>query len=82
MFLRYTPFGVGHPATVRRITRDCLRSEAPADTMDVDYEGVSDSEGLEEFDDEQEESDYASSDEDLGDEDEGGDGDDFDDLSF
>jgi hypothetical protein len=91
MFMRYTPLGVGHPVTIRKIIKDCLRSGASADTMDVDHdsdhEDVSDDEGLKEFDDEQE-NDYAFSDEELedeaggDDEDEGGDNNEFDDLSF
>ncbi|KAG2113688.1 hypothetical protein DEU56DRAFT_919696 [Suillus clintonianus] len=98
MFMRYNPFGVGHPVSIRKITRDCLGSGAPADAMDVvnddaDHEEVDDGEGLGEFNDEQE-GDYAFSDEELEDEDgednedggdnedEGGDGNEFDDLSF
>lgn len=88
--MRYTPFGVGHPVTIRKMIKDCLRSRASADTMDVvshdsDHEEVSDGEGLEEVDDEQE-NDYAFSDEELedgeGDEEEGSDNDELDDFSF
>jgi hypothetical protein len=92
MFMRYTSLGVGHPVSVQKLNRDCLHSGVPADTMnnldhDSDHEEVSDGEGLDEFDDE-EESDHALSDEELededggNDEDEGGDGEEFDDLSF
>ncbi|KAG1767493.1 hypothetical protein EV702DRAFT_1203702 [Suillus placidus] len=81
MFMRYTHLGVGHPAMLRRIARDCLGFEAPADAMDVvdhdaDPEEVSGGEGIEEFDEEElEEGDDG---EDGG----GSDGDIFDDLSF
>jgi hypothetical protein len=85
MFMRYTSFGIGHPLAIRRITRDCLDLEAPADTMDIDHEGASDGEGLEECDDddeEEEESDYAFSDQELDGGDGGSDDGEFDDLSF
>lgn len=95
--MRYTPFGVGHPVTIRKMIKDCLRSRESADTMDVvshdsDHEEVSDDEGFEEVDDEgleevdDEQENEAFSDEELedeeGDEEEGIDSNEFDDLSF
>jgi hypothetical protein len=66
MFMRYTPFGIGHPLTLRKITRDCLGPlAAPAagsDAMDTTIvddvgheDGVSDGEDGEECNDEREE---------------------------
>jgi hypothetical protein len=38
MFIRYTHFGVGHPALLRRITRDCFGYESGlGDTMEDIY---------------------------------------------
>lgn len=92
MFMRYTPFGVGHPVIIQSMTRDCFGLQAPADINDVvdndsDHEELSDNEGPGEFndeDEEDEEDDLAFSDEEPEDELEDGasDSDEFDDLSF
>jgi hypothetical protein len=93
MFMRYTHLGVGHPAMLRNITKDCLEPKSPGATVvsdnneeDIDYEGDSDKEHYAGCSDAEEESDEEISDNETGDEDsdEGGRDDDDDDalLSF
>lgn len=52
MFLRYTDLGVGHPATLRRIVRDCFspQTRRVSEAIDVDERG---NDGHEEEEDEQ-----------------------------
>lgn len=61
MFARYTHFGIGHPAMLRKIVQDTLGSHSVtrADTMDIanSREGEDDVEGLEEYEDVQEDDD-------------------------
>lgn len=54
--MRYTHLGVGHPAILREIARDCFGSAsvAPANAMDVVDEEVSDGEDHDVCDDEEE----------------------------
>lgn len=59
MFLRYTDLGVGHPATLRKLVRDCSSLESEVADMDVDSDDANtDGEGggNKEDDDEQLES--------------------------
>ncbi|KAG0699685.1 hypothetical protein DFH29DRAFT_877166 [Suillus ampliporus] len=51
MFMRYTHLGVGHPAILQNIIKDCLKFKSPGATIvsnsneaDMDYEGNSDEE--------------------------------------
>ncbi|KAG2739784.1 hypothetical protein P692DRAFT_201872909 [Suillus brevipes Sb2] len=92
MFMRYTHLGVGHPAMLRNITKDCLGFKSPgatviseSDEADTDCEGNSDEECSPGCSDAEEESDEEISDDETGDEDSdsdegGGDDDDDDDL--
>jgi hypothetical protein len=73
--MRYTHLGIGHSATLRRITRDCLGSRAAlaaqtsksgieiaTNEEDADDEEMGDGEGCDECDDGQEDSVVKSSD--------------------
>jgi hypothetical protein len=84
MFMRYTHFGVGHPAMLRRIARDSFRDDSPSGITnavsnsnivaleaDIAYGEDNDGEGYEGCSDEGEPSDEECSDEELEDEDEG-----------
>jgi hypothetical protein len=79
MFMRYTHLGVGHPASLRRITRDSFGYGSPGNTMDDVINGdeadEDSSEGYEGSSDEEEGVvDEWFSDEELAPEDEGHDG--------
>ncbi|KAG2133212.1 uncharacterized protein EDB93DRAFT_1254984 [Suillus bovinus] len=84
MFMRYTHFGVGHPAMLHRIARDSFRNDSPSSITnavnnsnivvleaDIGYGEDNDSEGYEGCSNEGELSDEECSDEELEDEDEG-----------
>lgn len=74
MFMRYTHFGVGHSAMLRKIIRDCTESVAQNNTMEIensnddedeDLEMVGNNECFDECDDEEDsEEDSEDSDED------------------
>lgn len=92
MFMRYTCLGIGHPAALRRITRDCLGSDIVVSphTMDIGEDSDGDLEGFdgsheegEDGEDDDEESDDEESDDDLsGGEQDEDENDEFDELSF
>lgn len=76
MFMWYTHLGVGHPAMLRNITKDCLGFKSPGATItsnsneaDVDYEVSSDEECYTGCSDAEEESDEEISDDEMEDED-------------
>lgn len=57
MFIRYTHFGVGHSAMVRKIVRDCSESVAQTNAIDIDNDEDEDGNGFDGYDDEQDDSD-------------------------
>jgi hypothetical protein len=87
MFMRYTHLGVGHPAMLRNITKNCLGLKSLGATVisnkaDMDHEGDSDKELYAGCSDAEEDSDEEISDDEMEDENldkGGGDNDDDDD---
>jgi hypothetical protein len=52
MFIRYTPYGVGHPPLLRKMARDCLTSSQTPEDMNVEEYVEGDSgDNQEEWDD-------------------------------
>lgn len=81
--MRYTHYGVGHSAMMRKVVKDCSESVTlPNIDEDVDHEVVDDGDGYDECNDEQEDDDECDDDDDDDDDDgelDGGVGDDSDD---
>jgi hypothetical protein len=91
--MRYTYFGVGHSAMLRKVVKDCSESVSQTNVMDVangsndedlDYEVIGDGEGFDECDNDEEDSDEECDDDVVDNDDEGYEDADeeFDDLSF
>lgn len=49
MFIRYTPYGIGHPPMLRKMARDCITSSQTPEDMDIEEHDSGDSQ--EEWDD-------------------------------
>lgn len=64
--MRYTHFGIGHPAMLRGIIRDCLGFESPGNAMDIVSDNDEADMGLEEDSDGEGEGDEGCSDDDDG----------------
>jgi hypothetical protein len=66
MFIRYTHFGIGHPAMLHRIIKDCLGFESPGNAMDIVSDDNEADMGREEDSDGEGEGDEGCSDDDDG----------------